>query len=58
MQVSLVMMTGFVFITFFANSIQVLTVGEVLCGLCWGVFSTVGPAYSSEVCPFVRLYNV
>ncbi len=49
--VSLFFLAMFIFIVFFAPSIQVLVVGEVLCGIPWGVFSTTGPAYASEVCP-------
>jgi SP family general alpha glucoside:H+ symporter-like MFS transporter len=41
----------FILVVFFAPSAAVLLVGQVLCGLCWGVFATVGPAYASEVCP-------
>lgn len=49
--VSLVFMSGFIFITFFAPSVEVLLVGQIMCGLPWGVFATMGPTYSSEVCP-------
>lgn len=28
-----------------------LLVGQILCGLTFGVFATTGPAYASEVCP-------
>ena len=51
MIVALFFMNAFIFITFFAPSIQVLLVGQILCGLAWGVFATIGPAYASEVCP-------
>ncbi|KAJ5625334.1 hypothetical protein N7510_001643 [Penicillium lagena] len=51
MIVSLGFLTAFIFITFFSNSAAVLLVGQILCGLSWGVFATVGPAYASEVCP-------
>lgn len=51
MLVSLFFMNFFIFITFFAPSIQVLLVGQIMCGLTWGVFATTGPAYASEVCP-------
>ncbi|KAF9883496.1 hypothetical protein FE257_003410 [Aspergillus nanangensis] len=49
--VSLFFMNWFNFILFFASSAPVLLVGQVLCGLTWGVFATTGPAYASEVCP-------
>ncbi|KJR86045.1 MFS transporter, SP family, general alpha glucoside:H+ symporter [Sporothrix schenckii 1099-18] len=51
MCISLVFMAAFIFITFFANSLAVLLVGQILCGFSWGVFATVGPSYASEVCP-------
>ena len=37
-------------VTFSPNKI-VLFVGELLCGVPWGVFSTLAEAYSSEICP-------
>ncbi|KAJ6010178.1 hypothetical protein N7522_005194 [Penicillium canescens] len=51
MVVALFFLTAFIFITVFANSAAVLLVGQVFCGLSWGVFATIGPAYASEVCP-------
>lgn len=48
---SLIVMSAFIFIPFSAPSILVLLVGQVMCGLPWGVFATMGPSYSSEVCP-------
>lgn len=48
---SLAAMVAFIFITFFAPNLPVLLVGELLCGIPWGVFATMGPAYASEVCP-------
>jgi Sugar (and other) transporter. len=53
MFVALGFLTALIFITFFANSAAVLLTGQVLCGLSWGVFATIGPAYASEVCPTV-----
>ena len=50
---SIVYLTGCIFIVFFATSIDILFVGELLAGLAWGVFSTMGPAYASEVTPTV-----
>lgn len=49
--VALVFMTGLIFITFFAPSVEVLMVGQVLVGIPWGVFAIMGSAYSSEICP-------
>ncbi|KAL1962672.1 hypothetical protein VTN77DRAFT_9306 [Rasamsonia byssochlamydoides] len=44
-------MNAFIFVVFFAPSLPVLLVGQILCGLAWGVFAIVGPTYASEVCP-------
>lgn len=55
--VSLVALTGLLFIVFFANSVAVLLVGEILCGFPWGIFATISPAYASEVLPLsLRVY--
>lgn len=48
---SLMLLTCFIFIVFFAPSIEVLLVGEILMGIPWGVFQTLTTAYASEVCP-------
>lgn len=48
---ALFLINAFIFIVFFANSAGVLVVGQILCGLSWGVFAIAGPAYASEVCP-------
>ncbi|KAI6083926.1 putative maltose permease [Hypoxylon rubiginosum] len=42
---------GLVFIQFFARSLQVLLVGELLGGLVLGCYVVIGPTYASEVCP-------
>lgn len=52
------------FVTFFAESLTVLLIGEFLCGLPWGAFVrhhsaydlsspqvVISPAYASEVAP-------
>jgi SP family general alpha glucoside:H+ symporter-like MFS transporter len=47
-----VVLTGlFIFIQFFARSLPVLLVGELLGGLVLGAFPVIAPAYASEVCP-------
>ncbi|CAK7216577.1 hypothetical protein SCUCBS95973_002854 [Sporothrix curviconia] len=52
-----VLITGLVFIPFFAPNVGVLVAGEVLCGLVWGQFSITGATYASEVCPLpLRAY--
>ncbi|KFX87085.1 hypothetical protein V490_08563 [Pseudogymnoascus sp. VKM F-3557] len=48
---SLVAITTFIFIPFFAESLSILALGEVLCGMPWGVFQTLTTVYASEVCP-------
>lgn len=50
---SYALMAAFIFITFFAPSVEVLFVGEVLCGLPWGFFGILAPSYAAEVCPTV-----
>jgi SP family general alpha glucoside:H+ symporter-like MFS transporter len=44
---------AFIFIIFFAKSLPVLLVGEILIGIPWGLFQTVTTTYASEVCPVV-----
>lgn len=51
--VSYVVMAAFIFIPFFASNVKVLLAGEILCGIPWGVFNILGPAYASEVMPVV-----
>ncbi|KAL7424946.1 hypothetical protein Q5752_000633 [Cryptotrichosporon argae] len=51
MMTSIVALTGFIFIMVFANSLTMLVIGEVFCGIPWGVFQTLTTAYASEVCP-------
>ncbi|KAH7161236.1 general substrate transporter [Dactylonectria macrodidyma] len=48
---SLFWLTAFIFIVFFAPSIEVMLVGQFLCNIPWGVFATTGPAYAAEVTP-------
>jgi MFS transporter, SP family, general alpha glucoside:H+ symporter len=43
MIVALFFMNAFIFITFFAKNIETLLVGQIFCGLTWGVFATTGP---------------
>lgn len=50
---TLLYLVAVIFIPFFSQSIEVLFVGELLCGVAWGVFTTMAPAYASEVCPVV-----
>ena len=39
---ALFFMNWFIFLPFFARSPEVLLVGQILCGLTWGVFATTG----------------
>ncbi|RSL43671.1 hypothetical protein CEP54_014990 [Fusarium duplospermum] len=48
---SLFFVTCFIFILFFAPGVEVLLVGEILCGIPWGVFQTLTTVYAAEVCP-------
>ncbi|KAI1851754.1 hypothetical protein JX266_003216 [Neoarthrinium moseri] len=46
-----VLTASLVFIQFFARSLEVLLVGELLGGLVLGCYVVIAPAYASEVCP-------
>ncbi|ORY56140.1 sugar porter family MFS transporter [Pseudomassariella vexata] len=49
--VCVILTAGLVFIQFFARSLEVLLVGELLGGLVLGCYVVIAPAYASEVCP-------
>ncbi|KHO00160.1 maltose permease MAL31 [Metarhizium album ARSEF 1941] len=54
---ALVLLSGFIFMNFFAPNIIVLAVGQLLCGFPWGIFTSSAPAYASEVLPLsLRVY--
>mgnify|MGYP005988526899 CR=1 FL=1 len=53
MLVAYVAVTGLTFILVFAESLPIILLGQILCGVPWGIFGTVAPAYASEVCPVV-----
>lgn len=53
LQGGLLFLTGFIFISFFAQNVQTLLVGQLLCGIPWGIFTTMAPAFASEVAPLV-----
>ena len=40
---SLVWLSAFIFVVFYAPNIEVLLVGQTLCNVTWGVFDTTGP---------------
>ena len=44
-------MIGTIFILVFAQSIEMLMAGGILCGIPWGVFQTLTTAYAAEICP-------
>ncbi|KAF2647261.1 sugar transporter [Lophiostoma macrostomum CBS 122681] len=48
---SLIAVTAFIFILFFAPNVKVLVIGEVFCGIPWGIFQTLTTQYASEVAP-------
>ncbi|KAF2202376.1 general substrate transporter [Delitschia confertaspora ATCC 74209] len=50
---ALLSMIAFIFVLFFAPNVKVLVVGEVLCGIPWGIFQTLSTQYASEVSPVV-----
>ncbi|KAJ9602601.1 hypothetical protein H2200_012794 [Cladophialophora chaetospira] len=50
---ALMLMNATIFISFFADSLAVLTVGQTLEGIPWGFFIANSPAYASEVVPLV-----
>ena len=45
MIVSMGFLNLFIFVVFFAPNAATLIGGQILCGLCWGVFATLSPAY-------------
>lgn len=48
---ALLLLTFFLFLPFFAFNIQTLLAGQILCGIPWGVFSTLTTTYAAEVMP-------
>ncbi|KAK5116366.1 hypothetical protein LTR62_007913 [Meristemomyces frigidus] len=46
-----VMMIAFIFFSFFGESLVLQLVGQILCGIPWGVYQTVTTVYASEVLP-------
>ncbi len=49
--VALVVVSGFIFLSFFAPNNQVLLAGQVLCGIPRGIFAIMRASYACEVCP-------
>ncbi|KAF5025867.1 hypothetical protein F66182_2049 [Fusarium sp. NRRL 66182] len=48
---AMVLMAGTIFVLFFATSVEMLLVGNLLCGIPWGIFQTLTTAYAAEICP-------
>jgi SP family general alpha glucoside:H+ symporter-like MFS transporter len=42
---------AFIFILLFAQNLPMLLVGEILCGIPWGVFQTLTTTYAAEITP-------
>lgn len=40
-----------IFILFFSTSVEMLLVGNLICGIPWGIFQTLTTAYAAEICP-------
>ncbi|KAK7422569.1 hypothetical protein QQX98_001592 [Neonectria punicea] len=53
LQGGLLSLTGLIFIQLFAPNVKVLFVGQLLCGIPWGLFTVMAPAFASEVAPLV-----
>ncbi|KAJ9625192.1 hypothetical protein H2204_010579 [Knufia peltigerae] len=53
MVASLIGMSLFVFLAFFAVNIKMLLAAQILCGLPWGVFQTLSTTYAAEVMPII-----
>ncbi|KAK2007463.1 maltose permease [Colletotrichum eremochloae] len=51
MLLNLVAMIAFIFVPFFSPNIGVLVAGQVLCGIPWGAFQAIAPAYAADICP-------
>lgn len=47
-------LNAFIFVVFFAPNAGTLVGGQILCGLCWGVFATLSPAYGKANIPSHR----
>ncbi|KAJ7069297.1 maltose porter [Mycena amicta] len=49
--IGLALLNAFIFVSFFANSLPVFFVGQLLEGIPWGIFIANAPAYCSEIVP-------
>ncbi|MCO5549827.1 hypothetical protein L7F22_003301 [Adiantum nelumboides] len=48
---SLICMSAFNFIVFFANDLVTLLIGQILQGLPWGIYQSLAVSYAADVCP-------
>ncbi|WWC61507.1 uncharacterized protein I303_104091 [Kwoniella dejecticola CBS 10117] len=48
---NLIILAPIIALVTFAPNLGALLAGEILCGIPWGVFSTLAEAYASEICP-------
>ena len=51
MMCSTALMLATVFIPFFATSLPIFLVGQIMMGIPWGGFQSLASAYASEICP-------
>jgi MFS family permease len=45
------LMAATIFVLFFAQNVEMLLVGNILCGIPWGIFQTLTTAYAAEIAP-------
>ncbi|KXJ87019.1 alpha-glucosides permease MPH2/3 [Microdochium bolleyi] len=48
---AMVVMAATIFVLFFSTSVTMLLIGNIMCGIPWGVFQTLTTAYAAEICP-------
>ncbi|EMD60269.1 hypothetical protein GGP41_009657 [Bipolaris sorokiniana] len=48
---AMVLMAGTIFILFFSQNVKMLLVGNIMCGIPWGIFQTLTTAYAAEISP-------
>ena len=51
MWIGLAWLSATIFLTFFAQNVQMLFVGNMLCGVPWGLFQSVASSYATDVAP-------
>ena len=44
-------MIGFIFISFFSETLGGQLAGQILCGIPWGAYQTITTVYAAEVLP-------